>query len=163
MIKGQKIPDFLIIKALIAKIKSHFENKTEEQILEDHEIEKNKFKNSLFQEEEIPSSLIRTKTSESKVSNISKQYESKEPKIQDKKASYYSKGFVIIGFPNTYEQVFLNAFDSFNSKKVKEFEASLSDFIPEDERPKIQADIEKNQILNMIRFTNKSIIPRKVL
>ena len=112
MIKGKALPESLIIKSLITKIKSHFDIKTEEQILEDHEIEKRKHQNSIVQEEIIPSSLTRIKSAESK---LSRQTEVKELHI-NKKTSYYSKGFVIIGFPNNYEQVLYLLFNINSSK-----------------------------------------------
>ena len=46
--------------------------------------------------------------------------------------------------------------------KAKEFESRFSGFVPENERPRMQADIEKEQVLRIIQKTDKYIIPRKV-
>jgi len=139
--KGEEVPDELYIKAVVLKIKEFYPALTHEELLqeiqemqtvEEHEqIEQNGESNESF--EEAPESAERTGRSAAK---------------QKKHRS--TKGWILTGYPNNYEQ-------------VKGLEKALSGFITADEKGSSEAETRKERAEIVVKAPAKEIVTRKLI
>lgn len=141
--KGEEVPDELYVKAVVLKIKEFYPALTHEELLQEiqemqgaeetqeaEQIEQNGGSNVSF--EEAPSSAERTGRSATK------------------KKSRSTKGWILTGYPNNYEQ-------------VKGLEKALSGFITADEKGSSEAETRKERAEIVVRAPAKEIVTRKLI
>jgi adenylate kinase family enzyme len=140
---GEGIPDDIYVDLLIEFIKIDFPEKSEEDMIGEAMARVN-FKESIYEELE--------KNDEENKDNRPQLHMKKEQELRQKlmKAELdATEGIVLVNFPNTYNQARL-------------LERKLSSYIPENEKPVLQANILKEN-LSLIVDKSLTILPPKKL
>lgn len=138
LLKGEAIPDEIYVDLIVEFIKIDFPKKSEEEILSEI-IERVNKKEEILEEME-KNNLDKVKRPKT-FAKVEQELTQQLLKI----SLDASKGFVIVNFPNTYNQ-------------AKLLEKKLSDHIPPNEKEKSQAEIMKEKYCMLLEKTPKPII-----
>jgi len=147
MEKGQPISDELYIRAVVAKIKEFYTALSHEELLAEVSAEKAK------EEQRIAEVKEKLEAEEAKRKKKKKESASQlelELMSQVQKRKYYSKGWILLGFPNNYDQ-------------LKALEKALSGFVPQDELPVSDAEQRKKRADLVVRAPPVEIVARKLI
>ena len=96
LVSGKPIPEEIYIQAIVLKIRQLFPNKTEQELAEELQEAKKKF------ESYVPP---KSQGSPRKSSQKDLAAAEKERKLKTL-STYYNKGWILLGFPNNYDQVY---------------------------------------------------------
>ena len=148
--RGEDIPDELYINAVIAKIKEFYPALTHEEFLD-----KLKGLSAPVQEVNIEETEGDAVVEEGQEVQANDEENSREFYLPEESGPVqrkinYTQGWILIGYPNNYEQ-------------LKALERALSGFITVDEQESSEAEIRKNRAEIVVKAPAKNIIPRKLI
>lgn len=140
---GETIPDQIYADLIVEFIKIDFPEKTEDQLMEEI------FKR-VNRKEEIMEELERNKEDKIKRPKAYNKLEQQLTQEMMQLSLEASKGFVIVNFPNTYNQ-------------AKLLEKKISAYIPENEKPLTQATLLKENFGLILDKSPKILPPRRLI
>ena len=146
--RGKEIPQHLYIKAIVTKIKEFYPALSHEEFLDElrriRGIPNKQNESSSHHDQSAQQDDV--ERSHHSIDEIKS--EARETAAAERPK--YSKGWVLMGYPNNYEQ-------------LKALENALSGFIPSDEQGNSEAENRKERAELVVRAPAKNIVPRRLI